>query len=373
MKKGIIIGFVLIILVQVISINAKDCGGSVKCDCGDTLTSSQTMWYDLNCPDSGSLTISSSDISLDCAGHSIMGSGLSNNIYGGDRAIEGMDAVWNVTIKNCNISGFSYVAILFASSDNYFLNNYFSHNGRGLVINYGAANNLIQNNTFDYNYRSISFSSGGEDNVIINNIINNSWDWGISLYISNHNLVANNSVSNCYMGIKLWGRGNRITQNNIQDNYLGIWSYSDSYYNSTEIMFNNLINNGISNVINPQYPPGILLAINNWWGTANKSEVENKVSANVSIIPFLCAPYPTNWISDENGNCIFDQDNDGIPDSQDKCPNTAGQQIVYGCSCEQILAFKPGNNNGELKKGCSNGTIDVFTKQIGWAKNLFSQ
>lgn len=68
---------------------------------------------------------------------------------------------------------------------------------------------------------------------------------------------------------------------------------------------------------------------------------------------------------------LLDSDKDGVPDSQDKCPNTIGEQIVYGCSCEQILAFKPGNNIGELKNGCSNGTIDVFTKQIGWAKGLF--
>jgi hypothetical protein len=66
-----------------------------------------------------------------------------------------------------------------------------------------------------------------------------------------------------------------------------------------------------------------------------------------------------------------DQDNDGVPDSEDKCPDTTGQQIVYGCSCEQILAFKPGNTKGELKNGCSQGTVDVFTKKIGWAKDLF--
>ena len=62
---------------------------------------------------------------------------------------------------------------------------------------------------------------------------------------------------------------------------------------------------------------------------------------------------------------LLDEDDDGIPDSEDKCPNTIGAQIIYGCSCEQILVFKPGKNNGELKNECSKGTINVFTKNIG--------
>jgi hypothetical protein len=120
-----------------------------------------------------------------------------------------------------------------------------------------------------------------------------------------------------------------------------------------------------------------------------------------------------------------DSDNDGVPDSQDKCPNTVlpesipklsllpwhyadvdgdrtfetaklikgkcvGDNIddfkkcklgivdseytltdTHGCSCEQILKLKPGNNIGEKMFGCSRGTIEVFTKQMGWAKNLF--
>lgn len=66
-----------------------------------------------------------------------------------------------------------------------------------------------------------------------------------------------------------------------------------------------------------------------------------------------------------------DEDNDGIPNDKDNCPNTIREQIVYGCSCNQILELKPGKNKGELKKGCSKGTIKTFTKQIGWAKDLF--
>ena len=39
----------------------------------------------------------------------------------------------------------------------------------------------------------------------------------------------------------------------------------------------------------------------------------------------------------------------------------------YGCTCEQILDCKPGQNIGEIEHGCSPGTMDIWTQQIDWA------
>lgn len=64
-----------------------------------------------------------------------------------------------------------------------------------------------------------------------------------------------------------------------------------------------------------------------------------------------------------------DEDNDGVLDEDDKCPNTKDEQIIYGCSCKQILDLKPGKDKNNF---CSSGIIKVFTKGIGWAKKLFS-
>jgi len=65
----------------------------------------------------------------------------------------------------------------------------------------------------------------------------------------------------------------------------------------------------------------------------------------------------------------FDFDGDGIASGEDMCLDTEGEQIVYGCSCKQILELKPGeDNNGK----CSQGIINVFTEKIGWAENLFN-
>ena len=65
---------------------------------------------------------------------------------------------------------------------------------------------------------------------------------------------------------------------------------------------------------------------------------------------------------------IEDSDNDGIPDDEDKCPDTTGDQISYGCDCNQILELKPGKDEG---LECTKGIINVFKNKIGWAKNLW--
>jgi len=101
--------------------------------------------------------------------------------------------------------------------------------------------------------------------------------------------------------------------------------------------------------------------------------------------------------------CDSDNDNDGILDSEDKCPNTSVEgaakrwlligrfadidndgifetkarkkrksEIVesdydlndtFGCNCAQILEHKPGKDKGQLAFGCSSGTIKNWIKQ----------
>ncbi len=40
---------------------------------------------------------------------------------------------------------------------------------------------------------------------------------------------------------------------------------------------------------------------------------------------------------------------------------------TYGCTCEQILAWKPGLNSGEFKYGCTEGTMQTWMSQTDWA------
>jgi hypothetical protein len=81
-----------------------------------------------------------------------------------------------------------------------------------------------------------------------------------------------------------------------------------------------------------------------------------------------------------------DSDGDGIPDDEDMCPGTdttwtpsEGRRsnhydntnidyvATHGCGADQILFCKPGNNNGELKWGITQGTLNVWISQTGWS------
>jgi len=66
-----------------------------------------------------------------------------------------------------------------------------------------------------------------------------------------------------------------------------------------------------------------------------------------------------------------DEDDDGVLNEDDKCAGTVGEVVSQGCSCEQILELKPGEDTLENRQGCSKGIISVFEKAIGWAKDLF--
>jgi hypothetical protein len=68
--------------------------------------------------------------------------------------------------------------------------------------------------------------------------------------------------------------------------------------------------------------------------------------------------------------CVDDEDGDGVIDDADLCPFTTGTALIDGCDCEQILAFKPGENAGERPDNCGNGTLNVFSRRIGWAKDV---
>jgi len=91
------------------------------------------------------------------------------------------------------------------------------------------------------------------------------------------------------------------------------------------------------------------------------------ICTNKILNEYICSSTST-----YNVNCDPDDDNDGVLDADDICPNTPTEEevITRGCSCSQILEKKPGEDTAENRQGCSKGLIDVFTKAIGWAKDF---
>lgn len=267
--------------------SSKNCGGNIKCCCGDTLTSSQIMWYDLNNCAKNGLVIGVSNISLDCNGHSIDGGTNMNLIDHAGIWSEGRDYI---TVKNCEIKQFGYGIVVRTNSFDNILNNKIHYNQRGIVMNYLSHNNSFLNN----------------------NIINNA-DKGFSIINSFDNLITQNNISENWRGLWFFSSyNNKVTLNNINNEY-NVWD-DDFWFNQ------------------------IYLVEDNWWGTINKIEIKNKMHGNISFIPFLCEPYPTNFISNQNGDCLLckDSDDDGICDIEDKCSKTSENVEVDQNGCSQI-------------------------------------
>ncbi len=87
----------------------------------------------------------------------------------------------------------------------------------------------------------------------------------------------------------------------------------------------------------------------------------------------------TQWVDVEVID--YDSDDDTVCDIDDKCGDTAiwivEQSLkpnhfdstnwpissAYGCGCDQVLYCKPGQNTGEFKFGCSQGTKEIWESQ----------
>ena len=107
----------------------------------------------------------------------------------------------------------------------------------------------------------------------------------------------------------------------------------------------------------------------------NEDSDGDGVLDNVDNCPSVPNADQANFDGDSEGDaCDADDDNDGFLDNKDVCEETTNESpaspVQEGCSCKQILDIKPGEDNGEMKNGCSSGTLDVFTKRIGWAKDV---
>jgi parallel beta-helix repeat protein len=400
--------------------------------CGDTITTDTILDTDLICSGDG-LQIGASNIVLDCNGHTIrgLGTGYTNGIY--TWGIIGYPKT-NVTIKNCYITNFTYGINLGVYNNSKIINNkVFNNTWYGLTLNYftysviedniaynqkagfafsDSSYNIIKNNeafnNYDYyggfylndcgynnitnnlvhdNNRGFYIGYGNSYNTFSNNKVYDNSIGGITLYWSDFNTIKNNLVYNQIgAGIFLQGSDNNIiSDNTVYNNSVIYWNAGVQLYQSTYnlIYHNNIINNkyqawdraGLDgtetdNKWDNGYPSG-----GNYWGGTctdiNKGPSQNETGSDgICDTPYVISYFGTETKYDRypfaqmNG---WDLDGDGVLYYEDKCQNTIGEQLIYGCSCKQILDLKPGEDSGE----CSKGIIEVFTKAIGWAKDLF--
>ena len=303
-QRGIIGNFTLIILIlftMAKTASAATCGGAVQCNCGDTLTESQTMWYDLNdCPGCG-LIIGADSITLDGNGHLIDGDSVGSSEYG-----IYLDNKEGVTIKNCKVQQFSLAGIY--------------------LCNYSNNNLLIDNSANNKNGRGIFLFNNSNDNVLTNNTANRNRVHGIELEYSSFNTLTGNTANeNNQFGIELYdSSNNNVLVDNIVKNNLwcGIWLASSSYNALTGNTANNnhyegiLLKYSCNNNISSNY-----LIRNNMYGAYLRFDSQYNTLWNNIFIDNGVTAYEgsdannNNWDLSDTGNYWSDfEGNPGYPD-----------------------------------------------------------
>ncbi len=304
------------------------------------------------------ININANDVDFDCKGFSIINNELKAPLIrvASDR----------VNISNCNLSASLYRG---------YFNNEYPHGGVG--ISSIGNNGIFEDNIISKTAHGI-FLLGNNNIVNKNKFIDNIY--GVELSYMSYSPISNNDniiKNNFIKSISQSCEPNTICLPRIQDT-IGI----RSVYGDDNQFVNNKVINGMyglhlyrsyNDIIKCGYYTSNLLDLysSNSYETSLFGVIYDRIDLyDYSEEPYNCKTVECRWFDED---CLIDSDWDNVPDNEDLCLDTPEieQPVVYGCSCSQILELKPGENKGELKNGCSQGTIEIFTKAIGWAKDLF--
>lgn len=233
---------------------------NIDLQCGETVTESKTLEYDITSCAGAGLILNASNVTLDCNGHLISGPYATTT----DMGVEILPGNYNITVKNCTVAGYTDSVGI---------------GGLGLNSDDGDIN-IISNTLYDVDSGiKLQASSAGSNNYIItNNLILNTTDVNISgagiyvrnsgnLYIDSNTVYdsegagidvspsvgtfSNNVVNNSgYVGILLATTSNSVIQgNNVSYSRHGTYGFgllvthAETENININITENNLINN----------------------------------------------------------------------------------------------------------------------------------
>jgi len=228
MHKKLILAFVITFSLAIIP--------AVKAahvSCGDTITNDTTLDSNLlNCPTNG-IVIGVNDITLDCQGHIISGSGGGSGILAVSRQ--------NITIKNCVVQNF-FEGIKFSSTtQSQLVNNIAQNNqGDGFILSLSSNNNLTSNTANNNNFGFHLSSSS--NNILASNIANANNGEGFFLVSSSNNTLTFNAANNGIIGngFSLSSSSNNILISNTANGnkFAGFFLVSSSNNNLTSNVAN---------------------------------------------------------------------------------------------------------------------------------------
>lgn len=140
----------------------------------------------------GRISITADNVTLDCDGHSVTGSGSGTGIDVGGRT--------GVTVKNCDVSGFRFGIAGGSTSSSTIEANHVHDNASPGEYSVGiglweSSNNSISKNEVTGNGDvGITLSEDSDSNTVTGNTLTGNLRGGIGLWYSDHNLVIRNEV-----------------------------------------------------------------------------------------------------------------------------------------------------------------------------------
>jgi len=232
------------------------------------------------------IQIDEDELTLDGAGYAVAGDGSGCGIYLAGRT--------GVTVKNLDISGFSYGIHLRNSSGSTITANTAGSNSRyGIYLDKSNGNVMTGNVTSD-NHEGI-FLSNSSNNSLTDNIASKNYS-GIHLYYDcNGNTLTNNTAFENSHGIYLYNSsGNTLTGNTTNsNNYYGIYLYDNCNDNTLTnntiswnrshgvYLYNSSSNTLIGNTASRNYP-----GFHFYYNCKNNILIENNISKNYYGIYF---------------------------------------------------------------------------------------
>jgi parallel beta-helix repeat protein len=224
---------------------AGECGGLTPCACGDTVGSDYRMTADLGpCPGHGLYV--ASNVTLDCGGHIIRGSGGRTEHFG----IYLARGTTGATVKNCEVSAFWRGIRLQAGHHNRLTDNHVhrngdsaSHTGYGIDVAGGSTDNLLQGNRVHDNAdEGIHIGTGGHRNRLIGNHVYANFRENIYILRSDGGVFQHNTTHGGANSLFLKHSAfNRLERNTFRDRTAAI--RGDSHDN--QFVNNDFMNAGL--------------------------------------------------------------------------------------------------------------------------------
>jgi parallel beta-helix repeat protein len=148
--------------------SAKDCGGAIKCACGDTVQAGlgvAVLDGDLGVCEGLGLGMTTGSV-LDCAGHTITGTDKPGAWYG----IE-LDSVSGAQVRNCRVAAFRRGLRVTGGGGHWLVGNEVVGTGNyGIELTQATAANRIESNTVrDSGDEGVHVGEGASNNIIAGN------------------------------------------------------------------------------------------------------------------------------------------------------------------------------------------------------------